>query len=225
MAETERTGCQRNGTIAAQNLTGSRQVGEQPGPGLCELQSGNVSEVFWSLQEPGTYHQTFVRMCLKLWNYDLERLPPVVWQSRENPTFARTYPFPQSFMIHFLCYKESHAINSLTVNHDNQYIFIVLHLQLNYSQHKWSSFNGRLEPKLEWKFLDYNHHWLKTQVLVNLPSCLLGNCIAGAIFYKGHKFGSSEQADKKQMDFYLFIQSGGEGPSDLCVLCISIGGQ
>lgn len=73
-----------------------------------------------------------------------------------------TPPFPPvSMRLFILFYKESNVIYSLTMNHDNQYLFIVLHLQLNYSQHKWSSFNDHLEPKLDGKFLNYNHHWQK----------------------------------------------------------------
>lgn len=54
-----------------------------------------------------------------------------------KPNFALPHPSPQFLWdFFFLFYKESNVIYSLTMNHNNQYLFIVLHLQLNYSQHK-----------------------------------------------------------------------------------------
>jgi hypothetical protein len=57
---------------------------------------------------------------------------------------------------------------------------------------------------------------MKSQSLVNSLSSLAESSEMVAIFYKGHKFGPWNTQIKKQMDFYLFIQSEGEEPSDLC---------
>lgn len=80
---------------------GWRPAGLQPGPGLGELESGNVSEVSWSSQEPETYHQILVCMCLL--NYGFERRSPLVWPSIEKPIICTTPPFPPiSYEIFFI---------------------------------------------------------------------------------------------------------------------------
>lgn len=70
---------------------GWRQAGLQPRPGLGELESGNVSEVSWSSQEPGTYRQILVCMCLT--NYGFESIASCMTIYRK-PNICTIPPFP-----------------------------------------------------------------------------------------------------------------------------------
>lgn len=103
VAETERTGSQRNGRAATWNLqAGGRREGSQGQ--LSKLQTGSVSEVFWRSLEwsqgPPVRH---LSVCVL--NYDFERLSSVLWRSIEKQTFALLPLFPNFFMIYFLFYK------------------------------------------------------------------------------------------------------------------------
>ena len=64
LRQRQRTGSQRNGRTLTQSL--QVQTGEQRGPAQRVLQTGIVSQAFWSSWEPETCSQAFVCMGLKL---------------------------------------------------------------------------------------------------------------------------------------------------------------
>lgn len=66
--------------------------------------------------------------------------------SIENQAFALLHPFPEFLIIFYFI--ELHI--QYSVNHDNQYMFIVLSSSaLNYSQYEGSLSHAHLEPKID----------------------------------------------------------------------------